>query len=228
MSDVVITQYNATQHGYPGEDWTEINAANADIGFKLIVRGYVTFTEGVNLVFVAGELGTSGSDAAGTFAMTSGNDEAYGLLGFDTINGGDGNDTIFGGHGHDLLYGEAGNDSLEGGRDNDTLVGGAGADTLHGGFGADHFVFVATDSTAAGRDLIWDFKHGNDADKIDLSDASFDAWGGISYADLTIETPDMLGGGYYTRITHADSGWSIELVGYYEEGYNISSSAFIF
>ena len=93
--------------------------------------------------------------------------------------------------------------------------------------GNDIFVFTATDSTSAGRDVIWDFKIGNDSDKIDLSDVSFDSWGGISYSDLTIEQPDTLGG-YHTRITHADSGWSVELVGWYEDGVNLSASDFIF
>lgn len=227
INDVTITQYNATQHGYPGEDWTDIEAVNADVHFKITLKGQINFTEGVDLVFAPGHLGTSGADNSAAFATTVGNDEAYGLQGNDTIHGGDGADTIFGGHDNDELSGEAGADSLEGGRGNDTLIGGADGDVLWGGTGADNFVFTATDSDALGRDVIWDFKIGNDADKLDLSDASFDAWGGISYADLTIEQPDTIGG-YHTRITHADSGFSIELVGWYEDGYNINASDFIF
>ena len=224
---MTITHYNATQHGYPGQNWTDIEAVNGDIHFKITLKEHITFTEGVDLVFVPGFLGTSGADAAGAFATTAGDDEAYGLEGNDTIFGGDGADIIFGGHDDDQIHGEAGNDSLEGGRGNDTIDGGAGADTMWGGTGNDVFTFVATDSDASGRDEIWHFKYNNDSDKIDLSDSSFDAWGGIDYADLTIETPDQIGG-YHTRITHADSGWSIELIGYYEDGYNLGASDFIF
>ncbi len=53
---------------------------------------------------------------------------AGGLLGKDTLLGGDGDD---------ILFGQAGNDTLSGGAGNDRLVGGSGHDTLEGGPGRD-------------------------------------------------------------------------------------------
>ncbi len=68
--------------------------------------------------------------------------------------------------GNNTLYGNAGNDRLTAGTGDDVLVGGAGSDVLIGGLGADRFVFLsASDSTAALRDVITDFRTG---DKIDL------------------------------------------------------------
>ena len=99
-----------------------------------------------------------------------GNDKLVGVAGNDTLDGGNGNDSIDGGAGNDSLVGGAGNDTLIGGAGNDTLIGGAGKDVLTGGAGKDIFVFTTeTDSTPdkAGRDVIKDFKSGED--KIDLS-----------------------------------------------------------
>ena len=62
---------------------------------------------------------------------------------------------------------------MVGGAGDDTLIGGAGKDDMTGGPGKDVFVFLdETDSTVdkAGRDIIRDFKSGED--KIDLSQFS--------------------------------------------------------
>ena len=74
------------------------------------------------------------------------------------------------GAGNDLLNGGSGNDTLVGGAGNDTLIGGLGKDVMTGSAGKNVFVFVsAKDSSVdkAGRDVITDFKSGQD--KIDLS-----------------------------------------------------------
>ncbi|MFC2968925.1 S8 family serine peptidase [Acidimangrovimonas pyrenivorans] len=91
-----------------------------------------------------------------------------GVLGRDTVFGGDGNDTIQGGGGDDTFRGRAGNDLIFGRLDNDalwgergadTLGGGAGADTLDGGLGADRL------TGGAGADSFV-FKPGYGADTV--------------------------------------------------------------
>lgn len=219
-TELTVTHYNATQHGYPAEDWTDISASSSDIDFTVTLRGTINFTVGVNLILNAGTFGT---EAAEVINGTAGADYIMANRGNDTINGNDGDDTLFGGGANDSILGGDGDDSLVGGGNPDTLVGGAGADTLEGNTGNDVFKFAATDSTAANTDLIWDFAL-RESDKIDLSDASF---GGITFADLTITTPDI-GGGYTTKISHAGTGFVVELLGYYESGFNLHSSDFIF
>ncbi len=88
-----------------------------------------------------------------------------GTSGVDTLKG----DTIDAGS-YDKLSGLGGNDKLFGLAGNDTLIGGAGADQLTGGTGNDIFSFTALTDFGLGataRDVIADFKHGED--KIDLS-----------------------------------------------------------
>jgi Ca2+-binding RTX toxin-like protein len=104
-------------------------------------------------------------------------DDAYSNHGWvdGAVSGGRGADTLVGGGHAELFYGDAisdplavGDDVLKGGGGDDTLVGGGGADSLTGGAGADTFRFLqASDSTAAGHDLIGDL--GDASDVIDLS-----------------------------------------------------------
>ncbi len=120
-----------------------------------------------------------------------GDDVLSGELGGDNLAGGDGGDVLFGGAdadslgggaGGDVLNGEGGADTLAGGDDSDTLsgeegadvlTGGRGADVLIGGGGADRFVFTdAANSPAAGRDLVFDFRGGEDV--LDLSGVDAD------------------------------------------------------
>jgi Ca2+-binding RTX toxin-like protein len=77
---------------------------------------------------------------------TSGNDNMFGTVIADVMNGFDGNDTINGNAGHDTLDGGLGSDRLLGSAGNDSLVGvdgsdellaGDGNDTLNGGLGGD-------------------------------------------------------------------------------------------
>ncbi|NEQ98644.1 MAG: hypothetical protein F6K30_18315 [Cyanothece sp. SIO2G6] len=78
--------------------------------------------------------------------------------GNDTLIGGSGKDTLLGDGGRDTLRGGNANDSLDGGAGNDILDGGKGSDTLEGGKGSDRFVL----SRGAGRDVIADFRNGQD------------------------------------------------------------------
>jgi Ca2+-binding RTX toxin-like protein len=69
------------------------------------------------------------------------------------------------------FVGGAQNDTLNGGAGDDVLTGGLGRDMLTGGAGRDVFDFDAileSGKKAATRDLVLDFKHGED--KIDLKD----------------------------------------------------------
>jgi Ca2+-binding RTX toxin-like protein len=122
-------------------------------------------------------------------SLTSGQDLGeFGIdhfLGFEDVVGTYGNDTFFGTNGLNVLNGNEGNDILYGRGGNDVIDGDIGADTLVGGLGSDDIVLGGLGSpdsfrdlvryeslkdsgtTAATRDGIILFKHGQD--KIDLS-----------------------------------------------------------
>jgi Ca2+-binding RTX toxin-like protein len=226
-TELTVTQYSATQYGIPGGSWTDISASSAGIDFRITLLGTHTFTVGTSLILNAGTVGTSAADA---MTGTASDEFIFGELGNDTIDGGAGNDSLFGSDGNDSVLGGNGNDSLSGGYNNDILIGGAGIDTMEGGSGTDTFTFVYGDSSTTNTDVIWDFKEGVDADKIDLSSATLDAiapGGTLDYSDLVIETPDILGG-MYTRVSISGSDFAIYLIGYYESGYTLSATDFIF
>jgi methionine-rich copper-binding protein CopC len=87
-----------------------------------------------------------------------------------TFRGGaetDGSFRIFSGRGDDNLQGSQTGDEIWGQEGNDIIAGNGGADTLRGGLGNDTFVYaLASDSTAAARDQVFDFAQ---LDKIDLT-----------------------------------------------------------
>lgn len=226
-TELTVTHYNTTQYGYLNQDFTDITASNAGIDFKLTLVGNKTLTIGTNLILNAGTVGTSGAD---TLSGTTSDEFIFGQLGNDVLSGNGGIDSIYGGDGNDSVSGNAGNDSLFGGTGSDTMIGGAGQDTLQGDSGVDIFRFTATDSPTSASDLIFDFKAGNDADKIDLSDASLDAiapGGSLDFSDLIIETPEALGG-LFTRITISGTTFSVNLLGFFESGTGIVATDFIF
>ncbi|WP_262300076.1 Ig-like domain-containing protein [Microvirga sesbaniae] len=120
--------------------------------------------------------GGGGDDYVGSLG---GNDWLYGDDGNDTVSGGEGNDWLFGGNGHDRLLGGARHDRLDGGAGNDTLkgeagndriTGGLGRDKMWGGSGRDVFDFNSAKESKVGsqRDIVYDFKSGQD--RIDLRD----------------------------------------------------------
>ncbi|MCB2076773.1 MAG: cadherin-like domain-containing protein [Novosphingobium sp.] len=76
-----------------------------------------------------------------------GNQEIYGYVGRDTLDGGSGSDKLFGGDNRDTLIGGAGNDHLHGEAGNDTLIGGTGKDI--GYFAGNHTQYSIT-STPVG------------------------------------------------------------------------------
>lgn len=90
------------------------------------------------------------------------NDIFTGTNSADVFYGGNGNDQLIGFAGRDLLYGGNGNDIITGGRDRDTMTGGAGNDVFK------YKVIGETGKTSSTRDVITDYRHGQD--KIDLRD----------------------------------------------------------
>lgn len=122
------------------------------------------------LVLGIGAVEGWGNRLGNGIAGNNGANVLRGLDGNDTIEGGLGADTLLGGNGHDVLVGFRGRDVLSGGAGADVLAGGTQADWLSGGGGADRFVFekpAVSGPTAATRDTIADFRHG---DVIDLSE----------------------------------------------------------
>jgi Ca2+-binding RTX toxin-like protein len=135
------------------------------------------FGDGGNDVIKAGK-GDTGALLDGGL----GNDQLYGTIAANVMNGDDGHDYMSGGGGADVMHGGAGddvmtggtaatqmygddgndairgstgNESLFGGAGNDKLSGGAGNDTLNGGSGNDTFVFAPN----FGKDTIADFQN---------------------------------------------------------------------
>ncbi|MEM9825417.1 MAG: calcium-binding protein [Planctomycetota bacterium] len=66
-----------------------------------------------------------------------GEDQIFGSVRPDVIDGGGSNDVIFGGNGNDMLFGGPGFDSIDGGPHNDLIDGENGRDLLAGGDGSD-------------------------------------------------------------------------------------------
>jgi serralysin len=109
------------------------------------------------------------------------------LFGFENVSGGSGGDTLLGTSGVNQLFGGDGNDSLDGRSGNDKLFGGTGVDLLIGGRGADDLDTGAADGvrdvvrfsslldsgvTAATRDEVFEFVHGQDKIDLHLIDAN--------------------------------------------------------
>lgn len=150
---------------YSGSD--QIFGADAD--------DLITPISGNDVVYAGGGsdriFGGSGNDRLNG---DTGHDTLFGESGHDSLFGGDGNDTEDGGSGNDLVHGGNGNDVLKGGLGNDRINGGFGRDTLTGGSGKDLFVYQTLSKfngkesglSTSTRDVITDFKHGQD--KIDI------------------------------------------------------------
>jgi Ca2+-binding RTX toxin-like protein len=98
---------------------------------------------------------------------TSTNDNLFGTLNNDSLNGDAGNDTLYGYIGDDVLNGGTGNDTLYGEDGNDTLIGGAGNDRLIGHAGADTYVFGRGDGNDSIDNSYGDYDgYGNNADTL--------------------------------------------------------------
>ena len=93
------------------------------------------------------------------------------IAGFESIAGSDFADRLVGDARANRIDGAAGNDLLIGGAGRDILDGGPGADWLRGGSGGDTFVLAGPDDP---RDLVFDFSHVAQADKVRIDRAAFD------------------------------------------------------
>jgi serralysin len=78
-----------------------------------------------------------GNILSNTLNGNGGQDQIWGDAGDDRINGGEGKDTLWGEAGQDRIDGGTGADRMDGGAGNDSLTGGEGADRLAGDDGHD-------------------------------------------------------------------------------------------
>jgi Ca2+-binding RTX toxin-like protein len=142
-----------------------------------------TNVENLTLTGTANISGT-GNSSNNVLIGNAGHNKLAGGSGNDKLYGGAGNDSLDGGNGNDRLYGQDGHDTLKGGSGNDRLDGGLGRDYLYGGSGRDVFDFNSIAETAVGsaRDVIYDFRRGQD--DIDLSsiDANVKAGGNQAFS----------------------------------------------
>ncbi len=185
-NDAIYASFgNDILYGGGGDDRLEGGSGNdrvvADAGNDTVIAGDgddtiwaaggndVVFTGNGNdhVVAYVGYDSIHGQHGNDVLSGGAGDDLIYGGDGNDILNGDDGVDRLFGDAGNDRIRGGAGNDVLYGGDGNDRLEGGAGSDTLIGYSGQDVFVFTAGDNFDGGRDLIRDFRSGEDV--IDMS-----------------------------------------------------------
>ena len=171
-----------------------------------------------------------GDDEANAIYGADGVDILYGRNGNDTLFGGEGNDLLEGGIGADVFIGGAGTDrvnyqlaktgltvdlgnslrnsgdaagdtfeSIEnvyGSKFDDIISGDEADNTLWGGSGADVFEF----SEGSGNDLVGDFRHGGDADKISLAQSfSIQDWIDLTDNHMFQDNDDVM------IISNADS-----------------------
>ncbi|MBT0962389.1 calcium-binding protein [Denitromonas iodatirespirans] len=125
---------------------------------------------------------------------TLGDDQMYGSVGDDVLDGLDGNDSLYGKAGNDTLIGGAGNDSLQGedgddildgGAGNDYLTGGNGSDSLDGGAGADHLTGGnGNDNLIGGADN--DYLYGGNDDDVLTGGAGNDYLSGDAGSDTYV------------------------------------------
>ena len=97
---------------------------------------------------------------------------------------------------NDTLRGTPHNDTLKGFAGNDSLFGNRGDDKLFGGPGFDKFFF----GPGAGRDDIFDFKHGQD--KIGISKK----YGWATKAEVLQDAASSSGGDTQIGLNHNDPG----------------------
>lgn len=153
---IVVTPGEAFDLLGPGQSQT------VQIGYTIRDSSFATASSTIQLTVngVANGASIGGGAGADSLQGTSLDEKIDGGAGNDTLDGGAGMDTLLGGAGNDLILGGRGFDSISGGDGADTVIGGSGNDTLAGGRGTDVFDFSA--GTGGGRDMIIDFRPGED------------------------------------------------------------------
>ncbi|MEJ2619594.1 MAG: calcium-binding protein, partial [Candidatus Thiodiazotropha sp.] len=141
-----------------------------DDGDNIYALDAIEFSDGTSwdYDYVAAHLtlGTEGDDEL--YGNLTG-DELQGLAGDDAIYGSGGDDQLTGGSGNDRLYGQEGMDSLIGSEGDDWLYGGSANDTLQAGAGADRLVGGQGDDSLSGGsgDDCYLYSLGHGVDTID-------------------------------------------------------------
>jgi trimeric autotransporter adhesin len=120
---------------------TIVELAGSDEGWNDAVQSTASYTlseniETLTLMGIAALNGTGNAQNNNLYGNIN-NNILNGLGGDDNIYGGAGNDTINGGDGFDRIWGDAGDDIINGGDGESRLVGGAGNDTITGGVNND-------------------------------------------------------------------------------------------
>lgn len=152
--------------------------------------GKLTGNDGDDLLTASAGAG-SGSCSISTTPPSNlvggeGDDQLYGIVGWNQLNGGNGNDLAVGGSGCDTIIGAAGNDISIGGAGNDgvldhtetsgsstnLLIGGPGNDVVVGGYGNDTLITVGDDADG------WACNAGSDKLISDGTDAEEYNWEG--------------------------------------------------
>ncbi|MCE3290061.1 MAG: Serralysin, partial [Caulobacter sp.] len=122
--------------------YTDANGYTLDANIENgVATGFQQILYGNGLDNIMTSVGLGGGLQGG-----GGNDQLYGLEGYDSLAGGTGDDLIYGGadndglggdEGDDVVYGEGGNDGVYGHDGADQLYGGDGDDVMVGGLGRD-------------------------------------------------------------------------------------------
>ena len=95
------------------------------------------------------------------------------------LSGTEANDYLLGHGGNDRLWGYAGDDVLDGGSGDDWVSGHGGRDVLTGGTGRDIFFLNISDrpkNSLREADIVTDFQHGGEADRIYLGSSIKTVW----------------------------------------------------
>jgi Ca2+-binding RTX toxin-like protein len=130
-----------------------------------------------------------------------------GLGGNDRLDGGGNDDTLNGGDGADVLSGNTGNDTLNGGNGADILNGNAGADTVQGNAGNDTILYVMGD----GQDTI---NGGADFDTILISGGALNE--GLDVRASSSTALDRIEGGVVSNVERIDAnlGGGVDVLNY--------------
>ena len=125
-------------------------------------------------------------------------------------------DSLTGGAHAEIIYGLAGRDVLNGNGGNDILVGGLGKDRETGGTGNDTFLFNSikeTGKTAATRDVVVDFHHGQDRLDVSAFDANSKKAGNQAFKFIgTHDFDGHAGEVHYTRFNNPGTKHDVTLV----------------
>jgi len=210
LNSLVVNVVNAAAP----EKFFLYGAGNADIfsvtgthsNFDVVYNGYA----GNDTLVITGVIGDD------TLYGGDGNDTISAGAGSDNLRGDAGNDTLNGDAGADYLYGGLGDDALNGGTENDVLYGQDGNDTLHGDAGNDNLKGDAGADTLYG-DAGLDYLYGGDGvDTLyggtDLDVLYGDAGNDILYGEAGTDKlygglgDDTLNGGTEDDVLSGDDG----------------------